>query len=822
MLSNYFKVARRNISRNKVNAFINIAGLSVGLASVILISWYVQDELEYDTQFKNADLIFQVNLNGNQDGTDFITGNTPPTVGPALVSEIPEIESCVRIHSPGDLVVRAPGNQFENSFTEKNILGVDSNFLQVFDYQMIEGDVNSCLNKPNSVVIPEKIAKKYFGNGEALGKTLLFDNDRTPFTVTGILRDPPDQVTWRFDMLTSISSWPAVKRFSWSWVWLQVNTYVKLKDNVTHDEQAIAMLQKKFPEVVKKHAATAFRRIGQPLDEFYKKGGKWDFQLQLLKDVHLYSAGIGSRISTLSDIKYVYIFSAIALFMIVLACVNFMNISTAQSASRGKEVGIRKVLGSEKQQLVKQFMSEAFLHSFLAMFIALLLAMLFLGPFNVVAGKNLDLTLLVKHFNWLFIIVLTCSTALLAGSYPAFYLTSFKPAEVLRGFKFLGSKPGAQLLRNGLVVFQFAVSTLLISCTLVVYLQLSYMHNKNIGLNKDNVVVISNVQRLGRSEETFRHEIEKLSVTRYVSVTSSQPTHLNFADGYVPEPGAKDAGLAKEISLPSFVVDESFIPVLNIEMLSGRNFSREYNDSSSVILNESAVKQIGWKDPVGMFLQYPGNDQRFRVIGVAKDFNLESLKNKPGPFALFHYTSKTYDLGYACMLARIGSGDVGNTMTQIKNRWKDFSDAPFEYTFLDEDFNALYQSEKRMGEIFTVFTALSVFVGCLGLFGLAAYTAEKRTREIGIRKVAGASVESLVRLLSGDFIKLVLLSSVIAIPVAWYVMHKWLEDFAYRITLHWWIFTASALLSIVIAFLTVSSHAIKAAIANPIRALRTE
>ena len=651
MIRNFFKVAWRNIARNKVNSFVNIAGLSIGMASVILIAFFIQDELRYDSFFKNADRIYQVNLDGRLDGTDFLTGNTPPPVGPALQREIPEIESYVRIYKPGDLVVRK-GREggTENYFTEKNILGVDSNFLQVFSYRMLEGKMQACLDKPNSIVLSERTAKKYFGTENAVGKILLFDTERKPFTITGVVENPPAEATWQFDILASISSYPHVKRFSWSWVWLQVNTYVKLKDNVQNDEASIRQVESKFPAVVKKNAASAFALIGKPLEEFYKNGGRWDFHLQPLTRVHLYSSSIGSRITTLSDIKYVYIFSVIALFIILLACVNFMNLSTAQSAKRAKEVGIRKVLGSEKKQLVKQFLSEAILFSFISMLVSIVLVLLFLEPFNQIAGKTLGPGLLFSHANWIFIIGLSLVTGLLAGSYPAFYLTSFQPVAVLRGLKLFSSRLRSLFIRNGLVVFQFAVSTALIICTLIVFNQLQFIRNKDLGLNKENVLVISNAQRLASSEETFRQELEKMPGVSSASITSSHPVVSNFADSYLPEPANASEHIVKEISLPSFVVDDNFIPALEIKILAGRNFSKDFNDSTSVILNESAVKEIGWKHPVGMYLQYPGNAQRFCVVGVAKDYNLQSLHGVMGSFALFHNSSKTYDLGssYAC------------------------------------------------------------------------------------------------------------------------------------------------------------------------------
>ncbi|MEP7171545.1 MAG: ABC transporter permease, partial [Bacteroidota bacterium] len=391
------------------------------------------------------------------------------------------------------------------------------------------------------------------------------------------------------------------------------------------------------------------------------------------------------------------------------------------------------------------------------------------------------------------------------------------------GMKLFSSKLGNLFIRNGLVVFQFTVSTALIICTLIVYTQMQYIRNKDLGLNKENIVVISNSQRLGSSEEAFRQELTKLPGVMNVTMTSSTPTVMNFGDGYLPEPGDANENIAKEISLASFMVDNDFIPTLKIELLKGRNFSKEFNDSASVILNERAAKQIGWKNPVGMYMQYPGNSQRFKVIGVTKDFNIQSLRTVMDPFALFHITSKTYGLGTSYTLVRVKPGDMSGNITAFESKWKSFApDAPFDYNFLDQDFNALYSSDQRMGSLFSIFTVLSIFVGCLGLFGLAAYTAERRTKEIGIRKVLGSSVKGVVALLSKDFVKLVLLSAIIAFPIAWWYMNNWLQDFAYRISIQWWIFFISALLVLIIAFLTVSIQAFKAAVANPVNSLRTE
>jgi len=507
----------------------------------------------------------------------------------------------------------------------------------------------------------------------------------------------------------------------------------------------------------------------------------------------------------------------------LLACVNFMNLSTAQSTKRAKEVGIKKVLGSDRKELIKQFLSESILFSFISLLIALVLVIIFLEPFNFIAGKNLDYGLIFSKGNWAIAIGLALLTGLLAGIYPAFYLTSFRPAAVLKG-KIIQGKYGSAFIRNALVVFQFAVSTALIFCTVVVYCQLYFMRSQDIGLKKENVIVISNSQRLGNFEESFRNELKNIPGITSVSKTSASPTQINFADLYQPVPGKDNRNIIKDITLPSFVVDADFVPALGIEILAGRNFSKDFNDSTSVIVNESTVRQIGWKDPIGQTLIYPGNgEQQFTVIGVAKDFNLQSLHSAMGPFALFHTSSHTYDLGTSYLLASAGTVNMQNTISTIEKNWKAAApDVPFDYTFLDEDFDALYRSDARMSAVFGIFTILSIFVGCLGLFGLSAFTAERRTKEIGIRKVLGASVTNLLTLFSKDFIKHILLSCLIAFPIAWWSMNLWLQDFAFRIQIQWWMFISSAIAALVITAVTISMHMIKATFANPVTTLRTE
>ena len=824
MIKNYFKIAWRNLVRNKVSSIINIGGLAIGLACVLLIGMYVKDELSYDRYFKDANRIYRVNLDGKMGNDQFLIGHTPPPAGAALTSNFPEIESYTRIFLPGDEIIHYDNNGQKNSITEKHVLAVDSNFLKFFNYPLLAGNASTCLNGIHSLVITQKAAKKYFGDASPIGKTLVFDENSTPFTVTAILKDIPKQSSLQFDVLESTANLPVIKYFNWSWVWLQMGTYVKLRENVPADAASIAKLESKFPQMVAAQAATAFKRIGQPWYEFKRKGGKWDLHLQPLTAVHLYSADIGTRYIEQGDIKYVYIFGAIALFIMLLACVNFMNLSTAQSAKRAKEVGIRKVLGSLRKQLIRQFITEAMLFTLFATLLAIVMVILLLPAFNQLANKQLSLSFFLNIKTWLGIVIMVLTTGLLAGSYPAFFLTSFKPVSVLKGGRLLKGT-GDFFTRNALVVFQFTVSTVLIICTIVVYKQLMYNQTKDLGFSKENVLVISNTARLGSRQETLRHELLKIPQVASASITSGMPAMSSFGDTYIPELNLRNVnGGETNIFLSSFMTDEAFVPTLGLKLVQGRAFSKNFTDSASVLLNETAVKQIGWKNPIGKTITYPGNgNQKFTVVGVIKDFNIESLKNAFSPFALFYITSKTYNIKSSYIAVRIKPGDYNRAVSAIQNQWKQIApDLPFEYNFMDIQFDALYKADQTMGKVFGVFTFLSLTVACLGLLGLAIYTAERKTKEIGIRKVLGASVQSVVTMLSFDFVKLVIIASVIAFPIAWFAMNKWLQDFAFRTTINWWVFVLSAMATMAIAIITISFQSIKAALTNPVSSLRSE
>ncbi|WP_036156995.1 ABC transporter permease [Maribacter forsetii] len=824
MFKNNFKIAFRNAFRYKSNSIINISGLAIGLTCVILIALFVTDELSYDQFFNDADQVYRVNLNGKMGDDEFYAGYTPPPAGETLVANFPEIESYTRIYRPGVDVLEYANGDEKQTFNEENVYAVDANFLEVLSYPMLQGDSKNSLQEKNSVVVTKSIAKKYFGDVDPLGKILFYGNERKPLKVTGVLEDMSNlHASVKFDMLVPVSNFESVKRFNWSWVWLQVATYVKLTEKAASNPAAIAHLESQFPELIRVHAANAFDRIGQPYEEFLENGNKWDLHLQSLTDIHLHSGEIESVISEQNSIKNLYVFAVIAFFIIVLASVNFVNLATAQAAKRSKEIGIRKVLGSPRIQLIKQFLAEAIFYTVVSTILAVLLVWVLLPSFNQLAGKTISFHSIFENGIWVFIIALSLLTAFLAGIYPAFYLTSFKAVNVLKGISKVSNSKDS-FIRNGLVVFQFTVAIIMIIATSIVYLQLNYTQNRDLGYDKENLLVLQNTEKLNSSEESFRSELETLSEVKSASISSGMLTRNSFGDFYFPEALNSDNNIAKDIILQSYLVDEHFISTLDLKLIEGRGFDTNFNDSLSVVLNEAAAKQIGWENPIGSMIQYPGGRmESYKVVGVLKDFNLESLHSHITPFALFSNTSGSYDTGVSYITLKVKSDNIGGLMSAIEKKWNVYQPTvPFEYSFLDDDLNAAYLSDQRQANLFGVFSFLTIFIACIGLLGLIAFTAQQKTKEIGIRKVLGASMIEIVQMLAREFVTVIIIAMLIATPVAWYFMDKWLQGFAYKIDIPWWVFLVSGGMALVIAMITMGFQAIKAAIVNPVKSLRTE
>jgi putative ABC transport system permease protein len=807
MLKNYLKTAFRNLSRNKFYTLINIIGLAIGLATCLLIILYVLDELSYDDYNVKARRIYRVNNEVKFGNNYFDLAKSPAVLGSTMVRDFPEVQQYTRLRWYGGFRVKK-GNE---NIQEGRVGFADSTLFDVFTLPVIEGDPKTALAEPHSIVITEKIAKKYFNTTDVVGKTMVI-NDTGNYKVTAVIKNIPAQSHFNFDIFIPMRESYGANDDNWlmeNW-----NTYVLLKKDADPHK-----LESQLNAFMEKYTGPMLQGvIHQSMEEFKKGGGYIRATFTPLPDIHLHSNKTG-EIDANGNAQYVYIFSAIALLILLIACVNFMNLSTARSSNRAKEVGVRKVLGSLKRNLIQQFLTESVLISLIALAFSLLISWLLLPYFNQLSGKEIQLSSLFQPIMILSLLALMLIVGLLAGSYPAFFLSSFQPIAVLKGRLSTGFK--RSWLRNALVVFQFVISIILIFGTVVIYNQLNYIHKKDIGFNRNQVLTIKHTDLLGSQAVTFRNELQQISGVQNATMSGFLPVNYNRNDNAYFTSTTLDPKTG--ISMQGWTVDENYIPTLGMKILQGRNFSPQFaTDSTAIIINEAAAQFLATKDVLNKKL-YTMNDihakslLEYHIIGVMKNFNFSSLRDVVTPLTFF----LGKDNGNISV--RIGSTDIPNVVAQIKNKWNAIAPSqPFDYSFMDEDFNRWYTTEQRTGQIFITFAILAIVIACLGLFGLITYAAEQRVREIGIRKVLGASVNNIARMLSMDFLKLVFISSVIAFPIAWWAMHKWLEDFAYRVSISWWVFFVSGILALLIAVLTVGFQAIKAGVANPVKSLRTE
>jgi putative ABC transport system permease protein len=810
MFKNYLKVAFRSLWKNKAFSAINIIGLSAGLAVCLLIVLYVVDELSYDKYTENADRIYRVDADISFNGTQFSAATTPAPLAPALLKDFPQIEQAVRLRNYGDIMIKKDNQNIQNH----NAVFADSTFFQVFKLPMISGNPLTALNEPNSIVIDETTAKKYFNSTDVVGKSLYVDNS-VSCKITAVIKDIPRQSHFHFSFIRPMhDTYHDDQR---DWLSNNYLSYILVKPGVT-----IKTLQKNIDATINNYLLKQMEQVLHTSAKDAAKGGNhFIYPATALTDIHLHS-NKSYELEVNGNITYVYIFSVIAIFILLIACVNFMNLSTARSANRAKEVGIRKVAGSLRSDLIIQFLTESVLLSFLSLVLALLISALLLPLFNQLAGKEMHVWTFFSSWMMPVLIGLVIVVGCIAGSYPAFYLSSFQPVQVLKGTIAKGFK--SSWLRSSLVVFQFFISITLIIGTIVIYNQLNYIRSKEIGYNRDQVLVINNTYVLDNKIKSFREEMLKISGVQSASIAGSMPTETSFnQNGWFRDPTLD----AKQVTIMTdFYVDQNYIPTLGMSMASGRNFSPDFpTDSTAVIINETAAKLLGFKNPMNEILYRPsgyaanGNftSKAFHIIGVVKDFNFSSMHDKVGPLII----ERNENWGKVAM--RINTKNIPALINQVESKWNTMAvGQPFSYSFLDADFNKIYNAEQRTGTLFITFAVFAIFIACLGLFGLVTYAAEQRTKEIGIRKVLGANIGGIVTMISKDFMKLVLVAFIIAFPVAWWAMNKWLQSFAYRINISWWVFVLAGLLTIVIALLTVSFQAIKAAIANPVKSLRTE
>ncbi len=808
MLKNYLTVAFRNLGKNKGFSAINIIGLAIGIATCLLITLYVLDDVGYDQFNTKASRIYRVDGDIQFGGNHFVLAVAPDPMGPTLKKDFPQVEQYVRFRNYGGFLVKKGAENIQ----ENRVIYADSTLFEVFTLPMTDGDATTALTEPNSIVITESTARKYFNRTSGVAGKNFVINDTGNYKITGVIKDIPSQSHFHYDFFVSMATTPESRQNDW--LSNNFNTYIVLKPGT--DGQA---LEAQFDGLVEKYVGPQVKATFNLDLAAIKKSGNYDrYTLMPLSKIHLYSSK-AAELSANSSIQYVYIFSAIALFILLIACVNFMNLSTARSANRAREVGVRKVLGSGKNDLIRQFLTESLLISFIALLLALAVVALLLPFFNQLALKNISFYFLSNPLILPLLLLVVVVTGLLAGSYPAFYLSSFQPADVLKGKLAGGFKKS--WLRSSLVVFQFSISIVLIIGTIVIYRQLQYIQNKNIGYNRSQVLVLKHTEALGNEAAVFRQEVQKLAGVTGTTMTGFLPTNGWRSDS----PLFSDATLDQKtaVSMQIWEVDEHYIPTLGMQLQKGRNFSKEMlTDSAGIIINEAAAKLLGFPDPLNKNLYHltdlnQSDVKTYHIIGVVKNFNFNSLRDNVTPLALMLSRQN------GSIAIRIGTKNIPALLSQIETKYKAMAPGqPFNYSFMDEDFNATYQAEQRMGYISVTFAIMAIIIACLGLFGLVTYAAEQRIREIGIRKVLGATVSGIVGMLSLDFLKLVVVSSLIAFPLAYYIMHQWLQDFAYRTDLSWWIFAVAGLVAVFIAFITIGYQAVKVALTNPVISLRSE
>jgi putative ABC transport system permease protein len=801
MLKNYFKIAFRNLQKHKVFSIVNIVGLAVGLSVFWMMALYISDEMSYDRSFENAERIFRVVQSGSSATGSFKLAITAVPLAPALKHDYSEIADAARIDQEGGGIIDFQDKKIKAD----DILLSDSSLINMFRYPFLSGNPMKALAKPNSIVLTRGLALRLFGEVEnALNKVISFENENNPvYRVTGVIEDIPANSHLHFSALRSLPS-----GYSDSWENAHVYTYIMLKPGVDPKK-----LEAKFPGFYASHFPVQLARLSQ-----------YRMDLQPVTSIHLHSA-MDYEIGHNGDIRYIYLFSIVALLILVIALINYINLATARSSIRVKEVGIRKVIGSGRKHLILLFLSESVLFTLIAAVVAVFLSGIFLPLFNRLSGKTLGLWQFGRGTTLSVLVLFSLFTGLTGGIYPALFLSRFRPIPALKGQQ--GNLHSNVIFRKVLVSFQFVMTITLIAGCCIIYQQLHFLLNKDLGFNKDQVLTFHIHNPAVRNQvEALKAKLQQSPLIESAAAASI-PIGNNYIESgsyYFEEQNGEIASSSRQAQ--NLMIDASYLNTLQIKLITGRNFSdsRPTDKTGAILINETLVKELGWTDPIGKQVQYKsdgqGHTSNFFVIGVVKDFSIYSLQYKIAPLLLqMPPTLNDEDNLYV----RVSKNNISGAIAYIKEIYHQFDpDASFEYHFLDENFAVHYESEKTQGSLILVFTVLAIFIACLGLFGLVTFTAEQRTREIGVRKVLGASVTSIVRLLSGDLIVLVCLAIFVATPIAWYCMHVWLENFAYHVSVSAWVFLFSGTLAVLIALITVSFQAIRAAGVNPIKSLRSE
>lgn len=799
MLKNYIKVAFRNLFRNLGFSIINVLGLAIGIACSVLIFLFVSFELSFDRFHENSDRIYRIGVEALIGSTEIHQLGTPALAAKALYDEYPEVEAVCRFHAGQSYTVKYE----EKEFLEQKIFLTDSTFFDMFSFRFVKGIPGTALSLPNQVVLTESYAGKYFGTEDPLNK-IIFVNDTLTFTVSGIIEDVPDNSHYHFDMLFSIISFEGVYNNP-GWTANNFQTYLFLKENSQYKE-----LEKKFPDFISKYI------FDQKDPRWVASGNKWEWFLQPLTDIHLKS-DLSQEFEANGNITYVYIFSVVALFILIIACINFMNLTTARGTRRSLEVGIRKIVGSTKRQLTFQFLGESMLLSILAIAIGMVIVESILPLYRNFIGQDLKISYFDNYYVIPSLLSLALIVGLISGSYPAIYLSSFRPLLIIKSGAGSGSK--SSWLRNFLVVFQFSVSIALIIGSLIVYKQVNMLKNEDLGFNKTNVLVVNNLQVLEGNTDPIKETLLQHPDIKHVSVSQGIPGRRLSNIGF----GAEE--VEQPFTLFIQMADNDFDEVMELEMIKGRFFSDDFpTDTAGIVINESALKLCGFENPIGKgFNNWSRQRGFFSVIGVIKDYHFQSKHQTIRPMALFHKDGYYSKWGVYYLSLRYNPEKLTEVLDYVKKTWNQISPQyPHDITFLDDDYDNLYQNEGQTNKLLFIFSLLSIFIACLGLLGLASFMAEQRTKEIGIRKVLGASVLQMLYKLSKDFTKWVLFANIVAIPLAWFIMSKWLENFPFKVKMNWWIFVIAGIISLLIALVTVSLQAYKTARISPVESLKYE
>jgi putative ABC transport system permease protein len=795
MIRNYFKIALRHLGKNKLYAFVNIFGLAVGITSCLLIGIYIWQELSYDKFHKKADRIARVTWEYNFGDADTKTVTTGTRVGPELARRFPEVKSYIRLLKYPRVL-----SYGDKMFDEQNFLYADSAFFSVFSFPLLEGNPKTVLDAPDKMVITESMSKKYFGTEKPIGKTIKVGGTKD-FLVTGIAADAPDNSQIKFDFVGTFTSLNASKTEKWN----EANYITYL---LMGDKHQFNGLQSKINNYINQVAKDEMKL---PANQFMA------YHLEPLTKVHLHSKLDGLEPN--NNIIYIYIMAIVAVLILLIACVNYTNLSTAQSAKRSAEISMRKVMGARRNQVFYQFISESFLLTLCAILLALAITVLLLPYFNQLSGKNLQVTNLLRPVTAVILFFLAIIIALLAGAYPALVLANSKLIQVLKsGFTFTGSDG----LRKSLIVFQFVISIFLIISTIIILQQLSYIRNKDLGYNKEQVVVLPVDRQISERYDDIKKAMAANQEVLSVAGAYEEPTHIDWGDGIYSKENNK------EITVNALPVDEDIVKTLGLKIIAGSDYNlidvKQFDTSNNgddlrytFMLNESAVKALGWtpQEAIGKTIE---KGREGVVKAVVKDFHFRSLHEPINPLVIFMDKRLV-----GSMFVKLSGNNIPLALKNLEKTWKErIQHRPFEYHFLDDDYAALYKTEQRTAGIFSSFSMLAILLACLGLFALTAYAMAQRTKEIGIRKILGATIPDILRLVSKDFLKLVLIALIIAVPIAWFAINKWLAGFSYRIDVHWWVFVVAGMVILVIAFVTISMQAIKTAIANPVKSLRTE